>query len=61
MQNLHLFEFLAEAFRCQVHHFQRLVISVELAATKFVFWFMVVGIAETGVYDCVTECMSFVL
>jgi hypothetical protein len=28
MQNLHLFEFLAEAFRCHVHHFQCLVLGL---------------------------------
>ena len=35
--------FLTEAFRCHVHHFQCLMIPVELAA---MFWFVVVGIAE---------------
>ena len=55
MQNLHLLEFLAEAFQCHVHHFQCLVVSVELAAMKFVFQFMVVGIEDvnvTGMCDC---------
>jgi hypothetical protein len=30
MQNLHSLEFLAEAFQCHVHHFQCLVVPVEL-------------------------------
>jgi hypothetical protein len=38
-----LFEFLAEAFRCHVHHFQSLTVPVDLAA---MFRFAVVGIAE---------------
>ena len=38
-----LLEFLAEASRCHVHHFQCLMVPVELAA---MFQFMVVGIAE---------------
>ena len=38
-----LLEFLAEAFRCHVHHFQYLMVPVELAA---MFRFIVVGIAE---------------
>jgi hypothetical protein len=46
MQNLHLLEFLAEAFQYHVLHFQSLSVPVELAAMKFVFRFMVVGIAE---------------
>ena len=29
MQNLHLLEFLAEAFRCHVHHFQPRLPSIE--------------------------------
>ena len=36
----------AEAFRCHVHHFQYLAVPVELVGMKFVFRFMVVGIAE---------------
>ena len=46
MQSLPLLEFLAEAFRCHVHHFQCLVVPVELAAMKLVFRFMVTEIAE---------------
>ena len=46
MQNLHLPEYSAEAFRCHVHHFQYLAVPVELVGMKFVFRFMVVGIAE---------------
>ena len=38
-----LLEFLAEDFRCHVHHFQCLTVPVELAA---MFRFIVVGIAE---------------
>jgi hypothetical protein len=37
----HLLEFLAEDFRCHVHHFQCLVVPAELAAMRFVFRFMV--------------------
>jgi hypothetical protein len=33
-----------------VHHFQCLVVPVELTARKFVFWFMVVGVAEMLVW-----------
>jgi hypothetical protein len=46
MQNLHLLEILAEAFRYHVHRFQCSAVPVELAAMKFVFWFVVFGIAE---------------
>jgi len=46
MQNLHLLEILAEAFRYHVQRFQSLAVPVELAAMKFVFWFVVFGIAE---------------
>ena len=46
MQNLDLLEFLAEAFRCHVHHFQCLVVAVELAVMEFVFRVTVVRIAE---------------
>ena len=45
MKSLHLLEFLAEAFRSHVHHYQCLVVPVELAV-MFVFRFSVVGIAE---------------
>ena len=55
-QLLHLIEFLSEAFRCYVHHYQCLTVPVELAAMKFVFRFMVVGM-----FVCVKECMSFVM
>jgi len=41
VQLVHLLEFLAEAFRCRVHHFQYLTVPVELAA---MFRIMVVGI-----------------
>jgi hypothetical protein len=44
------YEFLAEVFQCHVHHFQYLADPVELAAMKFVFQFMVVGIAEMLVW-----------
>ena len=37
MQNLHLFEFLAEAVLSHVLHFQCLAVPVELAAIKFLF------------------------
>jgi hypothetical protein len=37
MQNLHLLDFIAEAFRCHVHHFQCLEVPVELIAMKLVF------------------------
>ena len=40
---LNLLDFLAEAFRCHVHHFQFLTVPVELAA---MFRFMVFEIAE---------------
>ena len=52
MQNLHSLEFLTETFLCDVHHFQCLPVPVELAAMKFVFLFMVVGIAEMLVWLC---------
>ena len=45
MQNLSFPEFLTEAFRCHVHHFQCLAVLVDLTAMKFVFRFMMVGIA----------------
>ena len=38
-----LLEFLAEAFRCHVHHFRCLTVPVELAV---MFQFVVVGMAE---------------
>jgi hypothetical protein len=50
MQNLHLLEFLAEALRCHVHHYQRLAVPVELAVMEFIFQFTVVGIAEMLVW-----------
>jgi hypothetical protein len=40
---LNLLEFLAEAFRCHVHHFQCLTVRAELPA---MFRFVVVGLAE---------------
>ena len=66
MQNLHLIEFLAEAFQFHVHHFQCLTVLVEPAVMKFVFR----SIADSYVSDsrdvsemcdCVKECMSFVM
>ena len=45
MQNLQSLEFLAETFQCRGHNFQCFAVPVELAAMKFVFRFMVVGIA----------------
>ena len=37
-------EYSAEAFRRHVPHYQYLAILVDLAAMRFVFWFIVVGI-----------------
>ena len=51
MQDLHLPEFLAEAFRCQVLHFICLAVPVELAAMKFAFRFMVAGITDMLVWQ----------
>jgi hypothetical protein len=62
MQNLHLLEVLAEGFRCHVHHFQCLAVPVELATMKFVFRFMVVGIAKMFVWlACVLVKWSITL
>ena len=65
MQNLHLLEFLAEVFRCLVHHFQCLAVLVELDVMKFLFaahggWNSK-DVSVAGVYDCDKECMSFVM
>jgi hypothetical protein len=46
MQNLHLFEFLAKAFLCHVHHFQCFTVPMELVVMEFIFWLTVVGIVE---------------
>jgi hypothetical protein len=43
MKNL---QYLAEAFRCHVHHYQYFVVPVELAVMQFVFHFIGAGIAE---------------
>ena len=64
MQNLHLHEFLAEAIRCQVHHYQCLAVPVEPAVmVNFPVhsgWNnRAVGIA--GVCDCVKVCVSFIM
>jgi hypothetical protein len=47
-----------------VHHYQCLVIPVELPVMDFVFHFLVLGIAEMLVwlaYDYVKECVSFIM
>ena len=49
-----LLEFLAETFRCHVHHFQCLTVPVELAV---MFWFIVVG--QTG-RSFKTRCTEYI-
>ena len=46
MQNLQLNEYSAEAFCFHLHHYQLLVVMVDLAAMGFVFWFIGIRIAE---------------
>ena len=64
MQNLHILEFLEEAFRYHVHHYQCLAVTVKLAVREF-FFFLVHGgcdsrgVSVAGLCDCVKECVSF--
>ena len=40
MQNLQLLEYLAEAFRYQVRHYQWLAVPVELLEIGFIFFYL---------------------
>ena len=62
-RTFHLLVFLAEAFRCHVHHFQCLTVPVEQTGCGKVY-FPVHGCwdsRDVDVFDCVKECMRFVM
>ena len=65
MQNLHLSEFLAKAFQCNVHYF-KMFGGPRGTGCDEVHFLVYDGwssrdVSVAGVCDCVKECMSFVM
>ena len=57
MKNLHLLEYLSEAFRCHVHHYGG---PFRAGCDGVRFRFIGVGMAYmSGMCDCIKECVSF--
>ena len=46
----YLLEYSAEAFWCHVHHYQSLVVLVELSMIMFIFWSIGIGMAQMLVW-----------